>query len=186
MKVLGKSPYMTLNAIYKRNNNFFPEGKKRYLTISLVRISLITVLFIPLPLLATWVFLDVINKEPSLNSIPIPNLWREKFCKLLTRIQATATNTLFKQAGLKLKYFEGVERSQRLHAKKGGSGKPRPKEVYTVPCWGNWKQSMFVTTESPTPSPTYRYPPPEKNLSKNFLPSTSCNSIYYEVAWSRA
>ena len=185
MKVLGKSPYMTLNAIYKRNN-FFPEGKKRYLTISLVRISLITVLFILLPLLATWVFLDVINKEPSLNSIPIPNLWREKFCKLLTRIQATATNTLFKQAGLKLKYFEGVERSQRLHAKKGGSGKPRPKEVYTVPCWGNWKQSMFVTTESPTPSPTYRYPPPEKNLSTNFLPSTSCNSIYYEVAWSRA
>ena len=74
MKVLGKSPYMTLNAIYKRNN-FFPEGKKKiYLTISLVRISSITVLCIPLPLLATWVFLDVINKEPSLNSIPIPNL----------------------------------------------------------------------------------------------------------------
>ena len=31
-----------------------------------------------LPFLAAWLFLDVISREPSLNSIPIPNLSSEK------------------------------------------------------------------------------------------------------------
>ena len=43
-----------------------------------------------------------------------------------------------------MKNFEGVGRCQRLHAKKGGSGEPRPKEVYTVPCQKIFSPALLV------------------------------------------